>query len=145
MRFSDQDLANVGGDSRRSVAVDGILNALLQIAQRANDLAKELTGPSRAAAYRIKAQACSALILEGAARVNGVRPGGILALDLHGNPPSRLHVRCSHLIPAARRVVDEQAATVPVVAPLGEWHEETTLDAIVPKTSAPRRIQSNTS
>jgi hypothetical protein len=93
------------------------LESLRKVAQLSNRLAKMLTGPARALAYRIKAEACSSLILAGVATVNGVWPGGILALDLFG---SRLHVRRSHLTWEARQRLDHMAGRVPTVARLSE-------------------------
>jgi hypothetical protein len=98
----------------------GTVAGLCRVAQLSNALAKQLTGSARALAYRIKAEACSLLILSGSASLNGVWPGGIVALDLSGNPASRLHIRRSHLSRQARRALDGQTASVPAVSRLGD-------------------------
>ena len=103
-----------GGGTERS------FEALCRVAELANYLAKQLSGPARTLAYRIKAEACSSLILTGGATVNGVWPDGIVALDLASDPPARLHVRKSHLTPAAREALMPQAASAPVVERLGD-------------------------
>ena len=95
-------------------------NALSRLARLSSFLAKQLKGQERALAYRIKAEALSALILQGGASVNGICPTGIVALDLYGTPPSRVHVPRAHLSPAARALVDGQAASAPAVARLPE-------------------------
>ena len=94
--------------------------ALCRVAQLSNFLAKQLKGPTRTLAYRIKAEACSYLIIAGNASLNGIWPGGIVALDLFGDPPARLHIRRSHLRREAREILDQQTASVPAVARLGE-------------------------
>jgi hypothetical protein len=101
------------------------LGTLCRVARLSNSLAKQLTGPARTLAYRIKAEACSQLILSGGANVNGVWPTGIVALNLHGNPPSRIHVRRSHLSPEARAAVSHQASSVPAVTRLAEHFRRT--------------------
>ena len=94
--------------------------ALCRVAQLSNALAKQLTGPARIMAYRIKAEACSSLILHGGARVNGVRPDGIVALDILVNPATRLHIRRSHLNKEARRIVGREACVAPVVSSIAQ-------------------------
>jgi hypothetical protein len=91
-----------------------------RMARLANLLAKQLDGEARTLAYRIKAEACSSLILEGAARVNGIWPSGIVALDLDGGPRIRLHIPRSHLSRRARRLIDHQAGGAPVVTRLSD-------------------------
>lgn len=96
------------------------LDALCRLAQLSNTLAKRLTGQTRTLAYRIKAEACSLLIVAGSANVNGIWPGGIVALDLFGNPPLRLHIRRSHLSRQARKALDTHLGSVPAVSRLGD-------------------------
>ena len=88
--------------------VDGFasLDTLRQVARMSNVLAKSLSGPTRTLAYRIKAEACSLLLLAGGATVNSVCPTGIVGLDLSGDPPFRLHVRRSHLNAQARALLE---------------------------------------
>ncbi len=93
---------------------------LCRVATLSNLLAKQLSGRERTLAYQIKAEALSGLILRGDAWVNGVRPGGIIALSVSGDPPFRVHIRESHLTPAARQEAAQQARIVPTVAPLAE-------------------------
>jgi len=85
------------------------------VALLSNILAKQLTGHHRTLAYRIKAQACSSLILTGNAYVNGVWPEGIVALNLSSGD-HRLHIRRSHLTAKAREIVDRQMETARTVA-----------------------------
>ena len=89
-------------------------------AQLANFLAKQLTGPNRTLAYRLKAQICSVLILEGRATANGVCADGIVALTIAGERPCRLHIRVCHLWPEAQVIVNKQASLIPAVAPIAE-------------------------
>ncbi len=106
---------------RRSEKHDRSLCALSQVAHMANSLAKELTGRDRVLAYRIKAAACSALILGGAANLNGVRANSILGLDiLIDSQQSSLHIPLSELEPEARGLVREQAKSTRTVSPLIE-------------------------
>jgi len=96
------------------------LDTLRRVAALSNCLAKKLSGASRTLAYRIKAEACSSLILHGAASVNGVSAAGIIALDIPGNRLLRLHIRRSHLTAPARAALIRQASTAPVVSNLAE-------------------------
>jgi hypothetical protein len=106
---------------RRSEKHDRSLCALCQVAHMANSLAKELTGRDRALAYRIKAAACSALIVAGAANLNGVRANSILGLDiLIDIQRSALHIPLTELEPEARALVRVQAKSTRTVAPLIE-------------------------
>jgi hypothetical protein len=98
--------------------------SLCNVAKLSNRLAKRLTGPDRTLAYRIKAEVCSSLIVAGNASVNGVWPGGIIALDLLGGP-LRLHVRRSHLTREARERLDQMARKAPAVARLSEIYRRT--------------------
>lgn len=100
--------------SDRAVSV----GTISMVALMSNLLAKQLTGPTRTLAYRIKAQACSSLIISGNAYVNGVRPGGILSLDIGSH--FRMHIRRSHLTLAAQEIADRQAAEAPAVSTLAE-------------------------
>ena len=86
------------------------LNTLRQVARMSNVLAKRLSGPTRTLAYRIKAEACSSLLLAGGATVNSVCPTGIVGLDLSGDPPCRLHVRRSHLSAQARALLGRDSS-----------------------------------
>ncbi len=90
-------------------------NGVSNVALLSNILAKQLTGQHRTLAYRIKAQACSSLILAGNAYVNGVWPDGIIALNLACGD-HRIHIRRSHLTRKAREIVDRQMETAPTVA-----------------------------
>ena len=97
--------------------------ALKSIARLSNTLAKQLSGGPRALAYRIKAAACSSLIVQGHAAANGHWPGDIVGLDLFAPKSSRverIHIRRSHLSPHAKRLVDRNAESVPVVARLAD-------------------------
>ncbi len=94
--------------------------ALCRVAKLSNYLAKQLSGTPRTLAYRIKAEACSALILNGATRVNGVSPDGILALDILGDRPIRLHIRRSHLTAPAQTALADEMAAARVVSSLAD-------------------------
>lgn len=97
--------------------------ALKNVARLSNVLAKQLTGIHRTLAYRIKAQACSSLIVQGRAAVNGVWPGGIVALDIESgenSPGGRIHIRRAHLSPAAKQIIDRESRSVPAVTRLGD-------------------------
>ena len=96
------------------------IKVLCKVARLSNVLAKKLTGPAQTLAYRIKAEACSSLLLAGRADMNGVWPGDIVALNVLGNPPSRIHIRRSHLTRQAREIVDRAAGSVPAVSRLGD-------------------------
>ena len=96
------------------------LEALRNVARLSNNLAKQVTGAARTLAYKIKAEAISSLIVAGGASMNGIWPGGIIALDLVGIPAARLHIRRSHLTREAREFLDYQAASVPAVYRLGD-------------------------
>jgi hypothetical protein len=85
------------------------LEDLRHIARLSNVLAKQLTGEARTLAYRIKAEACSSLVISGKATLNSVCPGGLLGLDLPGNPPLRIHVKRSHLTQQARARIDRMS------------------------------------
>jgi hypothetical protein len=100
-------------------SADGVFLTLSALAHEANSLAKQLTGPQRSLAYRMKAAACSSLILGGMATVSGMRSNSILCLELLGGR-SRLHVPLAHLLPEARTVARHQASCAPVVGPLSE-------------------------
>jgi hypothetical protein len=97
------------------------LDVLCRMAKQANFLAKQLSGEARLMAYRIKAEACSCLILQGDATVNGLWPNGILALDLGGNPPSRIHVLRAHLSREARFVVTRQTVGTAAVVRMSDY------------------------
>lgn len=97
------------------------LEVLRNVATLSNLLAKRLTGETRTLAYRIKAEALSSLIVAGGARMTGIWPSGIIALNLVGNPAARLHIRRSHLTREARKLLDCQAAFVPTVCRLGDF------------------------
>jgi len=99
--------------SEHGESFDG--NGVSNVALLSNILAKQLTGQHRTLAYRIKAQACSSLILTGNAYVNGVWPDGIIALNFAGGD-HRIHIRRSHLTRKARQIVDCQLESVPTVA-----------------------------
>ncbi len=90
--------------------------SLCRVATLSNSLAHQLTGRARVLAFKIKAEACSSLILNGGAVVNGVWPTGIVALDLLSDPVARVHVPRAHLSPAARVAVIRQASTAPAVS-----------------------------
>jgi hypothetical protein len=106
--------------SWRSERPDRNLRTLSQVAHMASSLAKQLTGRDRDLAYRIKAAACSALIVGGAARLNGVRANSILGLDILIDLQSSLHVPLSHLDPQAQALARSQAKSTRTVAPLSE-------------------------
>lgn len=99
---------------------NGAHQTLSHVAHMANRLAKQLSGPDQALAYQIKAAACSALIIDGSASVNGVRANDILALDILSNPPSRLHIPLMKLQAEARARVRSLIDSAPAVAPLSE-------------------------
>jgi hypothetical protein len=107
------------------------LRTLCRVAQLSNALAKQLTGPARIMAYRIKAEACSSLILHGGARVNGVRHDGIVALDILVNPSTRLHIRRSHLNREARQIVGREASVAPGVSSIAQRYGGRGLPALV--------------
>ena len=94
--------------------------SLCQVAWLSNALAKQLTGTERALAYQIKAEACSSLIIEGGASVNGIWPNGIIALSLLSDPPSRIHIPRSHLRPDARAAVGNQTMNARVVVRISD-------------------------
>lgn len=94
------------------------LNTLRRIILLANKLAKKLNGPKRSAAYRIKAEACSSLLVQGRAHANGVRADGIIALNI--SHTHRIHIRRAHLTVEAQRVLEAQLGSVPTVGPMAE-------------------------
>ena len=98
------------------------VETLSSLAQLSNILAKQLMGASRTIAYRIKAQACSLLLISGHASVTGIWPDGIVSLDL-ASGKTRLHIRRSHLTQSARDIVDRRIGSVRAVVRLGECIE----------------------
>src|SRR5581483_2110582 len=96
------------------------VSTLRRVVDLSNELAKSLEGPARNLAYRIKAEACSALIVCGVARANGTRGNGIVGLDIEDETPCRVHICRAHLNEAARRILDTQAGLLPAVSPIGE-------------------------
>ena len=100
---------------------DGRVNALAQLVYFANCLAKQLTGPKRVLAYRIKAAAVSALVLDGAAKPNGIRGNAILSLDILADRPWRFHIPLSHLHPEAQAVLRKSLGSVRAKAPLFQF------------------------
>jgi len=97
------------------------LNELASLAAGLNGLAKQLTIPAqRQAAYRLKAAACGAAIMLGGAVVDGQRADDVVGLRIMSTPPTRLHVKVSHMQPAARAEVRRQAPLAAVKAPVGE-------------------------
>ena len=110
-----------------SIAKSKTVNALPQqadvrtlshVAHLANSLAKKLRGPKRADAYHIKDVALSALILDGAVKVNGTRAKAVVGLDILSDPPSRLHIPLSRLQPEAQALLRKCVTSVPAKAPL---------------------------
>jgi len=92
------------------------LEALARCARFANALAKCLDRtPHRVLAYRIKCAALSGLILRGWATPNGVYPDGTVGIDIHSDPPSRLHVPLVYLDPDAQAVINGAASTTPAI------------------------------
>jgi len=98
------------------------IDTLSNLARLSNALAKQLTGAPRTLAYRIKAQACSLLLISGHASVTGFWPDGIVSLDL-ASGKTRLHIRRSHLTQNARDIVDRRIGSVRAVVRLGECIE----------------------
>jgi len=100
--------------------IQASFETLSRVATLSNYLAKQLKGQARTLAYRIKAEACSSLILAGSARVNGIWPDGTVALNLGGDRQARMHIRRSHLTLEAQAMLDQQVCSAPVVARLAE-------------------------
>jgi len=97
------------------------INEIASIALGLNSLAKLLTLPAqKEEAYRLKATACGTAVMLGKAVVDGRRTGGIVGIRILSTPPTQLHVRVSHLQPAARAEVRRQAPLVAVKSPVGE-------------------------
>jgi hypothetical protein len=93
------------------------LRTLGRLAFLANRLAKNLSGPDRAIAYRIKSEALSALVVNGIATVNGYRPNNTLGLDFFD---SRLHCPLSSLTAHAQSVIRQQAGSFSRTAPMAD-------------------------
>ncbi len=88
-----------------------------RLAFLANRLAKQLSGPDRALAYQIKSEALSALVVNGAATVNGYRPNNTLGLNFFN---SRLHCPMSSLTTQAQSVIERQSDSFPRTAPIAD-------------------------
>lgn len=86
------------------------LRTLGRLAFLANRLAKQLSGPDRALAYQIKSEALSALVVNGAATVNGYRPNNTLGLNFFN---SRLHCPLSSLTTEAQAMIERQSDSIP--------------------------------
>jgi hypothetical protein len=114
-----QPLAQTGRASSAEV--------LAQLACQANLLAKELAGPARAKAYRIKDHAINALILLGLVRVNGAAANGVLGLDILCGSGYRLHVPRAALSSEAKAVIEDEAAYAHVVTSLSDYLPDTHL------------------
>ena len=97
------------------------INEIASIAAGLNSLAKLLTLPAqKEEAYRLKATACGTAVMLGQAVVDGNRAGGIVGVRIFSAPPIQMHVKVSHLQPAARAAVRLQAPFVPAKAPVKE-------------------------
>jgi len=97
------------------------INELASIAASLNGLAKQLNEPAqRQAAYRLKATVSGIAILLGGAVVDGKRADDIVGLSFLCDPPTQIHVRVSHLQPAARAEVRRQSPSVLAKAPLAD-------------------------
>ena len=100
------------------------LHAICQVTDVAlglNSLAKQLSGPQRAAAYRLKAATISALVLLGAVRVNGRREKNTFSLDiLAADRRVQIHCVLRDLLPGAQTEILRQAEGAHVVAPLAD-------------------------
>lgn len=117
-------------DKRTSATPTADVQTLCDVAFLANRLAKQLTGPDRFLAYRIKSAALSSLILAGAARPNGFQADSIVGLDIFGATHSRLHVPMSHLRHDAQALIRRQSGFLPKVAPLAERLNAAELDEL---------------
>lgn len=98
-----------------SPSSDCCLEALQEIALSANRLAKQLAGSNQQTAYKIKAVAASALILAGAATINGTISEDIVGIDIRVGKrgcSARLHMRLSQLPSAARNIARRQRKLV---------------------------------
>src|SRR5262245_56102896 len=102
-------MEEVGRDTENPTGQD---DTLRNVAKLSNALAKKLTGGPRTLAYRIKAAACSSLIVQGYATVNGRWPGDIVGLDFiagRDSETARIHIRRSHLSSEAKQILDRKA------------------------------------
>lgn len=100
---------------------DPTLQLLIDIALASDALAKQLGGHYRSAGYRIKARACSALLLEGLACPNSWGLDDIVGLDILSAPPIRIHIRRAHLSREARLLIDQARPQLPRVASLADY------------------------
>lgn len=91
------------------------ITTLWAIATLSNMLAKMLNGTPRSLAYRIKARACTALIIAGVAKVTGTWANGIVSLSFGRDRTDRIHIPRSHLTKEAKAIVDREAASAPTL------------------------------
>jgi hypothetical protein len=107
---------------------------LVSIAIMSNRLAHESTGELQDWAFTTKNDAVSELIVRGWASVNCSRASGTVGVTIDGanEGKSRLHVRSHLLKPEARACVREQARSIRVTAPLGEYLDFTELESLSP-------------
>jgi hypothetical protein len=93
--------------NRRAEIQDLYLESLAKAVHMVNRLAKMLDGSGRYVAYQAKASLCSALIIAGAARPNGVQDNRIVGLDILTVPITRVHIPLQHLSWEAQAVIAE--------------------------------------
>jgi hypothetical protein len=100
---------------------DATIETMAETASLANRLAKRLDGPSRTAVYQVKADACSLLLVNHWALVDGVRPGGVVGLTILSAARTRVHVPTRSLSAEARAIVRAQSSTAPATAPISDY------------------------
>jgi hypothetical protein len=113
---------NSSGTSASRVNEDGYHRTLIRAIKGVNFLAKQLCGSHRTFAYKLKAELCSELIIEGVVQVVGLRVNGLLSLYIHsGVCSARVHIPISHLCLAAQTIARQMANQAPAVAPLRDF------------------------